>query len=146
MSFVIIESPYSGEIQRNIAYAQRAMNNSRTRDEIPMVPHLTWTQHQEAAHYFVGDFDQHFCILGRNTSIQQLKIIRRKVDKVIFMIDYGFSSGMIDALDQCMKEGIPYEERILGNTQLDSDNARYRTWTWFFMQPIYWLMEKIKFS
>ena len=41
---VIIESPYAGDIERNTAYARRAMRDSLNRGENPIASHLIYTQ------------------------------------------------------------------------------------------------------
>lgn len=113
MNVVIIESPYSGDIERNIRYAQEAMTDSRKRGEIPIVPHLLWTQHHLAPNYFVHDNDPKYEVCGRETSINHIKELRRRADKVVFYIDYGYSSGMEIGLNHCYEENIPFEERVL---------------------------------
>ena len=41
---VIIESPYMGDVQRNIAYAQQCMGDSLKRGEAQFASHLLYTQ------------------------------------------------------------------------------------------------------
>lgn len=41
---VVIESPFAGEIERNIRYARAAMNDSLSRGEAPFASHLLYTQ------------------------------------------------------------------------------------------------------
>lgn len=125
---VLLESPFSGNIQRNVAYTQRAMADSRQRNEAPIITHLLWTQHHEKADHFVSDYDPKYTLpnLGRESALEQLKAIRRRVHKVVFLVDYGYSNGMKHGLEHCKKEGIPYEERKLGNTEEDEVNAKRR--------------------
>lgn len=126
---VVLESPFSGDIDRHVAYGQRCMADARERKEIVIMPHLLWTQHHKAKHHFVSDFAPEFEIKngGREASLEQIKELRRRADKTVFYIDYGYSSGMRHALDHCKEEGLPYEERILGNLQQDVYNAKFRT-------------------
>lgn len=44
MKLVIIESPFAGEIERNIAYARAAVRDSLLRGEAPIASHLLYTQ------------------------------------------------------------------------------------------------------
>lgn len=44
MRRVILESPYSGDIETNIAYARRCMRDSLLRGEAPIASHLLYTQ------------------------------------------------------------------------------------------------------
>ncbi len=41
---VILESPYAGDIERNIAYARAAVNDSLIHGEAPIASHLLYTQ------------------------------------------------------------------------------------------------------
>lgn len=126
MPIVVLESPYSGAIQRNVAYAQRAMNDARLRGEIPILTHLLWTQHAQAVSHFVSDSDQELEVLGRDTSLQHAALLRRKADHVVFCVDYGWSSGMKLARTQCEEDGIPFVERQLGQCELDTAAASAR--------------------
>jgi len=128
MSIVILESPYSGDIQRNIAYGQRIMADSRERGEIVIMPHLLWTQHHEAPNHFVSDYDEKYEIknCGREKSLEQIKILRTIADKVIFYTDYGMSSGMVHGLEDCKQRNIEYEFRTIGNLHLDEQNKLVR--------------------
>lgn len=127
MSIVVIESPYSGNIPRNVAYAQRAMTHSRLKGEIPIVTHLLWTQHHLAKGHFVVDNDPKYNVLGREASLDHTNVLRRKADRVIFYADYGYSSGMTYAIDQCKKEGLIYEERFIDNCDEDKTTVALRT-------------------
>lgn len=44
MRLVILESPYAGDIERNVAYARAAMRDSLRRGEAPLASHLLYTQ------------------------------------------------------------------------------------------------------
>lgn len=44
MKLVIVESPYAGEVVRNIAYARRCVRDSLSRGEAPIASHLLYTQ------------------------------------------------------------------------------------------------------
>lgn len=44
MKLVIIESPYAGEIDRNVTYARRCVRDSLSRGEAPIASHLLYTQ------------------------------------------------------------------------------------------------------
>lgn len=125
---VVIESPYSGYILKNVAYAQRAMKDARERKEIVIIPHMTWTQHHLAKGHYVSDWDDKYEIKngGREASLEQIKVLRRRADKVVFYVDYDYSHGMTDGLEQCKAEGIPYEERRIGGLEQDEANARRR--------------------
>lgn len=44
MRLVIVESPYAGDIERNVAYARAAIRDSLSRGEAPIASHLLYTQ------------------------------------------------------------------------------------------------------
>ena len=44
MNLVIIESPYAGDVERNLAYARACMKDSLLRGEAPYASHLLYTQ------------------------------------------------------------------------------------------------------
>lgn len=44
MKKVIIESPFAGDVQKNIEYARKCMRDSLLRGEAPIASHLLYTQ------------------------------------------------------------------------------------------------------
>jgi hypothetical protein len=44
MRLVIIESPFAGHIEANVAYARRAIRDALSRGEAPLASHLLYTQ------------------------------------------------------------------------------------------------------
>ena len=40
----ILESPYSGDVEKNIDYAKKCLKDSLERDECPFASHLLYTQ------------------------------------------------------------------------------------------------------
>jgi len=44
MRRVIVESPFAGDVERNIAYARAAVRDSLARGEAPIASHLLYTQ------------------------------------------------------------------------------------------------------
>lgn len=44
MRLVILESPYKGEVERNVAYARRCVRDCLMRGESPLASHLLFTQ------------------------------------------------------------------------------------------------------
>ena len=44
MKLVVIESPYTGKVKRNINYARRCVKDSLKRGETPIDSHLLYTQ------------------------------------------------------------------------------------------------------
>lgn len=44
MRLVIVESPYAGDIEKNVAYARAAVRDALSRGEAPIASHLLYTQ------------------------------------------------------------------------------------------------------
>lgn len=44
MRRVVLESPYAGDIEANVAYARRCLADSLARGEAPLASHLLYTQ------------------------------------------------------------------------------------------------------
>jgi len=44
MRLVILESPYAGNVEQNLAYARRCVRDSLNRGESPIASHLLYTQ------------------------------------------------------------------------------------------------------
>jgi len=127
MPIVVLESPYSGDIPLNVAYAQRAMFDARCRGETVIIPHLLWTQHHLAPNHFVSDYTDKFLLSangGRDIAFEQIKALREIADCVVFYVDRGYSSGMLLAKKHCQEKGIYFKERKLGNLGDDEKNAR----------------------
>ena len=119
MPIVILESPYSGDIERNVKYGQRAMLDARGRGETVIMPHLLWTQHPDCKTHFISDDDKlHTAATGRQAALKQIEELRRIPGaKVVFYMDYGVSHGMSPAFKQCRREGIAWEERRIGKNK-----------------------------
>jgi hypothetical protein len=126
---VVLESPYSGDIPLHVVYGQRVMTDSRSRGEIVIMPHMLWTQHHLAPHSYVDDWDEKYEVPngGREVSLEQIKVLRERADKVIFYTDYGMSSGMQHGLDHCKERNIPYEMRTIGKDPMDLGMKHVRT-------------------
>jgi hypothetical protein len=86
---VIIESPYAGEVLRNISYARAAVRDSVFRGEAPIASHLLFTQ----AGVLHDDFGEE-----REMGIEAGLAWARVCDFAAFYVDYGMSEGMEKAL------------------------------------------------
>lgn len=97
---VMIESPYSGDVEANEDYARTALWDSLERGEAPIATHLLWTQ--------VWDDT---CEKTRSTALSRCRTLRNRVDNVVFYVDLGFSDGMKRALAECIEDDLSYEFR-----------------------------------
>ena len=102
MKLVIIESPYAGDVEANIAYAHAAMRDSLNRGEAPIASHLLYTQPG-----ILRDEDPGERQLGIDAGLAW----RRAAELAAFYVDRGLSRGMQAALELYAAEGIPVEER-----------------------------------
>lgn len=111
MKRVEIESPYAGEVSRNLIYARRAMADSLKRDEAPLASHLLYTQE--------GILDDEIPE-ERQLGMEAGKVWSKQAELVVFYTDYGWSKGMLWGKEQAEKAGIPTEERQIGQNPDDN--------------------------
>lgn len=101
MRKVIIESPYAGAIDSNVAYARKCMLDALKRGEAPMVSHLLYTQ-------VLADL-----IPGERELGIAAGLAWRDVAHPIFYVDLGWSKGMNEALLKYVHEGRSFTVRTL---------------------------------
>lgn len=107
MKRVIVESPYSGDVERNVAYARICVLDCLGRGEAPIASHLL----------FPGILDDD------RPAERELGILAGQAwigvaDLVILYIDYGITPGMEQAMRRASKEGVTVEyRRILGQRE-----------------------------
>lgn len=108
MKLVEIESPYAGNVERNIEYARACMKDSLQRGEAPIASHLLYTQ--------PGILDDGVAE-ERELGTQAGKAWGALADLHAFYTDLGISPGMRYALNLCKQNGMPYEMRSLSQWQ-----------------------------
>lgn len=101
-NLVILESPYAGNIEKNIQYARLCMRDSLLRGESPIASHLLYTQPGILKDEVLEERQW-----GIDAGLAWLK----KADKHVFYIDYGYSKGMLYANQYSINHNIPIEER-----------------------------------
>lgn len=104
MSLVIIESPYAGEIDANVAYARAAMRDSILRGEHPIASHLLYTQPGILRDEIPEE---------RERGIAAGLAWRAVAEFAVFYTDRGWSGGMLAARDVYEREGFPFELRSI---------------------------------
>lgn len=102
MILTIIESPYAGDIERNVKYAKICMRDSLLRGESPIASHLLYTQDG-----ILDDDITEERQLGIDAGLAWKKV----AEKHVFYIDYGYSKGMEYARQYASNNNIPIEER-----------------------------------
>lgn len=104
---VILESPYAGDIDRNIKYARECVRHSLSLGEAPIASHLLYTQEG-----ILNDGIQEERMWGIHAGLAWKEV----ADKQVFYIDYGMSSGMEYGLAYAKDHNIPFEMRKIYNT------------------------------
>jgi len=97
---VIIESPYSGEVKKNLEYARKCLLDSLNREEAPFASHLLYTQ-------VLDDEIQDQRQLGMKNAFMWYKL----ADLMAVYIDLGVSKGMLESIEKAHKYDIPIEIR-----------------------------------
>jgi len=103
MNFVVMESPYAGDIERNVAYARKAMKDCITRGELPFASHLLYTQVLDDK---VND--------QRNLGLYLNMSMISRATFVAVYTDLGISPGMEKAIAYARRWRIPVVYRNLG--------------------------------
>jgi hypothetical protein len=101
---VIIESPYAGEIERNIDYARKCMKDSLLRGEFPLASHLLYTQ--------PGILDDSITI-ERNLGIAAGLEWGKMAEKTIVYTDYGISKGMQFGIENAIENNREVQYRTI---------------------------------
>lgn len=97
MKKVVIESPYAGDVKRNIDYARKCVKWCVSAGYAPIASHLLYTQNG-----ILNDEIEHERDLGIRCGLAWLDV----ADFQIFFIDYGITNGMRKAMDYGKKIGI----------------------------------------
>lgn len=104
MRRVIVESPYAGDIEANVAYARLCVRDCVTRGEAPIASHLLFTQPG-----ILRDELPEERALGIEAGLAWAPV----AECSIFYEDRGWSRGMVAALDRAKAEGRAFEIRRL---------------------------------
>lgn len=104
MKLVIIESPFAGDIIRNIEYARACMRDCLYKGEAPFASHLLYTQE--------GVLDDTIPY-ERTLGIEAGLFWGQKAEKTVVYTDYGISRGMEYGIAAAQKAGREIEYRTL---------------------------------
>jgi hypothetical protein len=104
MRKVILESPYKGDVDGNVAYARRCIRDCLQRDEAPIASHLLFTQPG-----VLRDNIPEERALGIAAGLAWLSV----ADAMVIYIDRGMSEGMQAAMREAQRIGLPVELRVL---------------------------------
>ncbi len=112
MILVVVESPYAGEVEANVAYAKRCVLDCLSRGESPYASHLFFTQD--------GLLDD-FVPEQRKLGIEAGFAWGRVADLVAFYIDRGWSKGMRAGYAEAQRRGARIEVRALDRLVYEID-------------------------
>lgn len=115
MRLVIIESPFAGDVKRNVEYARRCVRDSLERGEAPIASHLLYTQPG-----ILDDDDPVQREWGINAGLEW----RRVAEGTVVYMDYGITKGMQFGIDIVYAHGNPIEHRKIGKNPVVDDESR----------------------
>ena len=104
MSLVVIESPFAGDVERNINYARACMRDSLSRGEAPFAPHLLYAQQ--------GILDDDIPE-ERRLGIRAGFAWGKYAYKTVVYTDLGISGGMQMGIQEALQAGREIEYRQL---------------------------------
>lgn len=105
MRLVILESPFAGDVERNVAYAKRAVHDCLTRDEAPIASHLLFTQPG-----VLNDGDPIERALGMAAGLAWYRV----AEACVVYQDLGMSGGMSEGVLAARRAGVSVEFRNIG--------------------------------
>lgn len=108
MRRVVIESPYGGDRERNVAYARLCLLDALQRGEAPVASHLLYTQ-------VLDDDVDGDCALGLEAGWEWIR--PGLIQALAVYEDLGVSRGMQGAIDLAWQRGVKVERRRLPPAQ-----------------------------
>jgi hypothetical protein len=107
MKLVIVESPYMGDIEKNVEYARRCVRDSLRRGEAPIASHLLYTQPG-----ILRDEDPK----ERQWGIDAGLAWRQVAEASVVYTDLGVSKGMEYGIAAAERAGLPIFYRSIGRS------------------------------
>ena len=108
MKRVVVESPYQGDIERNIIYARRCLHDCLIKGEAPIASHLLFTQKGVLDDQVPEERE-----LGISAGLAWVAV----ADTTVVYDDYGISSGMQTGIAEAERHSIPVEYRQIGKNE-----------------------------
>lgn len=103
MKLIILESPYAGDVEKNIEYARLCMKDALVNhNEAPILSHLLYTQCLDDT---VPE--------ERSLGIEAGLAFRAAVETTVVYIDLGISRGMQYGIDDAIINNRPVEYRSI---------------------------------
>lgn len=101
---VLVESPFAGDVARNLAYLRAAMRDCLLRGEAPFASHALYTQ--------AGVLDDEIPD-ERKLGIDAGLLWGEAAEKTVVYADLGISRGMDYGINAALRAGRPIEYRSL---------------------------------
>lgn len=101
-TLVVIESPFAGDVEQNIAYARKCVGDSLVRGEAPYASHLFYTQDG-----ILDDTKPDERRLGMEAGFAWGGM----ANKTVVYMDRGMSNGMVAGIERAQAAGRPIEYR-----------------------------------
>ena len=101
---VVIESPYAGDVKRNLAYARACMKDALKRGEAPIASHLLYTH---PGILDVGISEE------RKLGMEAGFVWGALAHSCAVYIDHGISPGMLEGVQRAEQAGLCIEYRTL---------------------------------
>ncbi len=105
---VIIESPFAGDIKKNLEYARACMKDCFSRGEFPFASHLLYTQDG-----ILDDTIPEERKLGIHAGLCWGKL----AEKTVVYTDLGITEGMKEGIKRAEEEGREVEFRKIENLE-----------------------------
>lgn len=102
MKRVVLESPYAGDVERNVEYARACLLDCLRRGEAPLASHLLYTQ------VLVDAKPEE-----RRTGIDAGHVWIPHADRLVVYTDLGISPGMQQAIAVAQRHGVKVERRTI---------------------------------
>ncbi len=102
MKLVIIESPYAGDIERNVEYARACVRHSLESGEAPIASHLLYTQPG-----ILDDAIPHERLWGIEAGLAWCAV----AEATVVYEDYGVTDGMHYGIAAAVLAGVPIIRR-----------------------------------
>ena len=102
MRRVVLESPYAGDVEKNLAYARECLHDCLLRGEAPIASHLLYPQ--------PGVLDDNKPE-ERKLGIEASLVWGSLAEVTVVYTDRGISGGMKFGIERAGKEGRPVEYR-----------------------------------
>lgn len=104
MKRVIVETPFAGDVERNLHYARLCLHDCLLRGEAPFASHLLYTQES----ILNDDIPEE-----RRLGIEAGLVWGAAAEATVAYIDYGISRGMQLGMERAEQEGRIVELRML---------------------------------